>query len=69
MWRLNQEVVKKVKESLEEIGGICPRCLLRCAGVKNSGIIREAGLEKEAEPEKKRQKLDPCRLCLGRIHI
>ena len=71
MWKINQSYVNKVKETLTELGGICPRCILRCAGMKNSKIIREAGLEEtneeKLEPETKKVKLNPnpCRLCIG----
>ena len=69
MWKINQSYVNKVKETLTELGGICPRCILRCAGMKNSKIIREAGLEETSEeklePDTKKVKLNPCRLCIG----
>ena len=43
MWKVDQKVAAKVDEVLQELGGICPRCVLRCQGVKNSSIIRDAG--------------------------
>ena len=67
MWKFSQDRVEKVQKVLEELGGVCPRCKLRCSGVKNSSLIREAGkkvIENE-EPEMKKVKILPCRLCLG----
>ena len=75
MWKINQGYADKVKEVLNELGGICPRCLLRCSGVKNSAIMRDAekpsthdenaGKETFDEPPPKKSKILPCRLCLG----
>ena len=75
MWKINQGYANKVKAVLDELGGICPRCLLRCSGVKNSAIIRDAekpstldenaGKEIFDEPPTKKSKILPCRLCLG----
>ena len=68
MWQLNQKIVKDVKVVLDDIGGVCPRCYLRCAGVKNSKLIQEAGEIKEDEgdePASKIAKTLPCRLCIG----
>ena len=74
MWKVNQIYADKVKAVLDELGGICPRCILRCSGVKNSAIMRDAesqkscgntGNEKNDEPPSKRAKVLPCRLCLG----
>jgi hypothetical protein len=42
MW--NHEYVESIRKALDEIGRVCPRCVLRLAGVKNS---RE---HKSAEP-------------------
>ena len=67
MWQLNQKTVQEVKTVLNDIGGVCPRCLLRCAGVKNSKLIQEAGEIKDSdeEPKAKIAKTLPCRLCIG----
>ena len=75
MWKINQGYADKVKKVLDELGGICPRCLLRCSGVKNSAIMRDAekpsthdenaGKETFDEPPTKKSKILPCRLCLG----
>ena len=71
MWKVSQDYVNKVKEALNELGGVCPRCMLRCAGFKNSKAIQEAGLKNEncddktEEPESKKPKLNPCLLCIG----
>ena len=71
MWKVSQDYVNKVKDTLNELGGVCPRCLLRCAGFKNSRVIQEAGLENEngedknEEPETKKPRLNPCMLCIG----
>ena len=66
MWQINQKYVNEVKSVLNEIGGVCPRCLLRCAGVKNSKLIQEAGeIKAEDEPPTKVAKTLPCRLCIG----
>ena len=68
MWQLNQKIVKDVKVVLDDIGGVCPRCYLRCAGVKNSKLIQEAGEIKDDEgdePASKIAKTLPCRLCIG----
>ena len=68
MWQLNQKIVKDVKVVLDDIGGVCPRCYLRCAGVKNSKLIQEAGENKDDEgdePASKIAKTLPCRLCIG----
>ena len=76
MWKIDQKHAAKVKEVLNELGGVCPRCLLRCSGIKNSAIIRDAespitnddsiaGSEDGDEPPNKKAKTLPCRLCLG----
>ena len=68
MWQLNQKIVKDVKVVLDDIGGVCPRCYLRCAGVKNSKLIQEAGEikgDEGDEPASKIAKTLPCRLCIG----
>jgi len=68
MWQLNQKIVKDVKVVLDDIGGVCQRCYLRCAGVKNSKLIQEAGEIKDEEcpePASKIAKTLPCRLCIG----
>ena len=74
MWKIDQKHAAKVKEVLNELGGVCPRCLLRCSGIKNSAIIRDAespitnsnaDSENSDEPPKKKVKTLPCRLCLG----
>ena len=67
MWQLNQKIVKDVRVVLDDIGGVCQRCYLRCAGVKNSKLIQEAGeiIDEECEPASKIAKTLPCRLCIG----
>jgi tRNA U54 and U55 pseudouridine synthase Pus10 len=72
MWKINQNQVNQVKTILNELEGVCPRCVLRCAGVKNSGLMREAGrqVENGQDEESKAKKVkmneeEPCRLCLG----
>ena len=46
MWSsIDYGYVDSVKKALEEIGRVCPRCILRLAGIKNS---RE---HKSVEPE------------------
>lgn len=40
MWNL--EYVETIRKALDEIGRVCPRCVLRLAGVKNSREIRSA---------------------------
>ena len=53
MWSsLNSEYVESVRKALEEIGRVCPRCVLRLAGVKSS---RE---HRHAEPEIPMAKID-----------
>jgi hypothetical protein len=52
MWSsINYEYVDSVKKALEEIGRVCPRCILRLAGVKNSREHKAAEPEKKANPE------------------
>ena len=70
MWKINQNYVDKVKNILNELGGICSRCLLRCAGVRNSNLMREADQAADLadsgdEPVNKKAKINPCRLCIG----
>jgi hypothetical protein len=52
MW--NFEHVDSVRKALDEIGGVCPRCVLRLSGVKNSREIRYAE-EPAGEPQNGQQ--------------
>ena len=52
MWSsINYEYVDSVKKALEEIGRVCPRCILRLAGVKNSREHKAAEPERKTNPE------------------
>ena len=49
MWKVNQKVASQVEELLQELGGVCPRCSLRCQGVKNSSIMKDAGVKNSSD--------------------
>ena len=44
MWR-NKEYLSSVQKTLNEIGGVCQRCILRFGGVKSSKEHRNITIE------------------------
>ena len=59
MWRYN-EYLSNVQRSLNDLGSICQRCVLRFGGVKSSREHRNitiedsVDLDRESEPSKKK---------------
>eukprot|EP00095_Tigriopus_kingsejongensis_P006727 snap_masked-scaffold899_size83673-processed-gene-0.13 protein:Tk06727 transcript:snap_masked-scaffold899_size83673-processed-gene-0.13-mRNA-1 annotation:"acyl- synthetase" len=75
MWPHEEVQVAKVRAALTELAlsDICPRCVLRLAGLKRSAVIIESdpldpSLDSDDGPDAKRSKVVPpplCRACLG----
>ena len=72
MWR-NKEYFAKIQAALDQVGGVCQRCVLRFAGVKSSfehNKIKKCvvnGVDNCGEPEAKKAKTEGqlCRACCG----